>query len=345
MPVTSDTQTADLNSHRPSSPLHDLMYGHVYASALRAVALHGIADQVADTPRPVADLAEQAGLDAGALRRVLRLLAARGLFLEDADGAFALTDAGQALRTDAADSQHAAVLLFTDEMFRSSAEGIESTLRTGEPSFDAVHGRPLFDHLAATPDKSRLFNAAMTSLTTGVNEQLTRACPFPEEGTVVDVGGGRGGLLREVLTAHPDLTGILFDQPQTVADHLLDTGELRGRWRTQGGDFFTTVPEGGDLYLLKNVLHDWPDEDCLRILHTIRRAVVPGTRLLVIDAVLPGNGTPHPALALDMVMLMTLKGRERTAAEFEDLLATAGFRLHRIVPTEALSSVLEAEAV
>ncbi|MGI5473221.1 methyltransferase [Streptomyces sp. CA-132043] len=340
-----DTQPTDLNSHRSSSPLHDLMYGHLYASALRAVALHGIADLVAGAPRTAEELAERAGLDAAALRRVLQLLAARGLFRQDADGAFALTDAGQALRTDVAGSQHAAVLLFTDEMFRRSAEGIEDILRTGRPGFEAAYGRPFFDHLAAAPDKSELFNAAMTSLTSGVNEQITRAYPFPEQGTVVDVGGGRGGLLRQVLASRSRLTGVLFDQPQTVADHLLDTDELRGRWRTEGGDFFAAVPEGGDLYLLKNVLHDWPDEDCRRILATIRRTVAPGIRLLVIDAVLPGNGAPHPALALDMVMLMMLKGRERTAADFEDLLASSGFRLNRIVPTQALSSVIEAEAV
>ncbi|MFJ9413789.1 methyltransferase [Streptomyces sp. NPDC101227] len=141
------------------------------------------------------------------------------------------------------------------------------------------------------------------------------------------------------------MSGILFDRPETVTDHLLDTEHLAGRWSAQDGDLLTAVPTGGDLYLLKNILHDWPDEDCVRILATCRTAMAPGTRLLVIDAVLPGDGTPHPAIALDIVMLMPLKGRERTAAEFEDLLKRTGFRLNRVLPASSVSSVIEAQAV
>ncbi|MER7155538.1 methyltransferase [Streptomyces lydicus] len=339
------TQPSDPNSHLPASPLHDLMYGHLHASALRAVVLHGMPDLLADGPRTAEDLAAHAGLRAAPLRRVLRLLATRGLFREDEDGAFALTEGGTVLRTGVPGSQRDAVLLFTDDMFRRSAEGIPEVLRTGQPGFDAAYGVPFFQHLAATPAASRLFDTALTSLTSGVNEHLVRSYGFPDSGKVIDVAGGRGGLLREVLTRHPGLTGVLFDRPGTVADHLLDTEALAGRWDVEGGDLFTAVPEGGDLYLLKNILHDWPDEDCLRILSTLRKAMAPGTRLLVIDAVLPGGSAPHPAIALDIVMLLVLKGRERTAAEFEELLTRTGFRLHRVVPTPSLSSIVEAEAV
>ncbi|MFF9866449.1 methyltransferase [Streptomyces sp. NPDC013953] len=344
MATVPGTQPLDLDSHLPSSPLHDLMYGHLHASALRAVAEHGIADLLADGPLSAEELAARSGTRAGPLRRVLRLLATRGLFIEDADGAFALTEGGTALRTDVPGSLHAAVLLFTDDMFRRSAEGLTDTLRTGRAGFDTAYGMPFFEHLDAAPDASRLFDTAMSSLTGGVNEDIAGSYPFPDSGTVVDVAGGRGGLLREVLGRRPGLTGILFDRPGTVAGHCLDTEELSGRWSTRSGDLFTSVPEGGDLYLLKNVLHDRPDEDCLRILTTVRRAMAPGTRLLVIDAVLPGNGTAHPAVALDIVMLTVLKGRERTAPEFEDLLNRSGFRLNRVMPAGSLSSVIEAEA-
>ncbi|WP_237289550.1 methyltransferase [Streptomyces gilvosporeus] len=342
---TPRPEAAELNNPRTASPLHDLMYGHIHASALRAIARHRIADHLAQGPRTAHALAAATGLDAAALHRVLRLLATRGLFAEHGDGTFALTEAGHDLRSDTEGSQLPRILLFTDEMFRRAADGIEGTLRTGEPGFDAAYGMPFFDHLAATPDKSHVFDQAMTALTSGADEAVADACPFPESGTVVDIGGGRGGLLRQILTTHPGLNGILFDQPGTLADHLLDGDDLAGRWHTQGGDFFTTAPTGGDLYLLKNVLHDWSDDDCLRILTTVRHAMRPATRLLLVDAVLPGDGTPHPAAALDIVMLMTLKGRERTAAEFEDLLTRSGFRLLRVLPTRALSSVLEAEAV
>ncbi|KOG51297.1 SAM-dependent methyltransferase [Streptomyces griseoflavus] len=321
------------------------MYGHIHASALRAVVVHRIPDLLADGPLTAEELAARADLQAGPVHRVLRLLAVRGLFRQHTDATFTLTAGGEALRENVPGSQRDAVLLFTDEMFRRSAAQLPDTLRTGTPGFDAAYGQPLFAYLSSAPEDSRLFDTAMSSLTSGVNEKIADSYPFPEAGTVVDVAGGRGGLLREVLTRNPGLEGLLFDRPETVTDHLLASDGLHGRWRVQGGDIFTAVPGGGDLYLLKNILHDFPDEDCLRILTAVRTAMAPGTRLLVIDALLPDDGAPHPAIALDIVMLMTLKGRERTAAEFEDLLGRAGFRLTRLVPTPALTSILEAEAV
>lgn len=346
MTASPDTHPADLNNHMPPSPLHDLMYGHVHAAALRAIALHGIADLLADGPRTAEDLAARSGTQAEPLRRVMRLLTARGLFTEEADGAFGLTESGTALRTDIPGSQHAAALLFTDEMVRRSTDGLTDTLRTGQPGFDTAYGVSFFQHLAAAPAARRLFDTAMTSRTGRVSEHITRSYPFPDRGTVVDIGGGRGGLLREVLTRYPGLTGVLFDQADTVADHLLgDTEALKGRWRTAAGDFFTAVPTGGQVYLLKSITHDWADEECLRILTTVRQAMQLGTRLLLIDVVLPGKGTSYPAAALDIVMLTLLRGRERTAAEFEDLLTASAFRMNLILPTSSPSSIIEAEAV
>lgn len=345
MSATPAPEPATGNSHLPASPLHDLMYGHIHASAVRAVVVHRIPDLLADGPLTAHELAGLAGIQAGPLHRVLRLLAVRGLFRQHPDATFTPTDAGSALCAGVPGSQREAILLFTDEIFRRSAERIEDTLLTGEAGFDTAFGLPLFDYLSATPDKSRLFDTAMSSLTSGVNDKIAAAYPFPPAGTVVDVAGGRGGLLHAVLTRHPGLTGILYDRPETVTDHLLDTDDLTGRWQAEGGDIFTAVPAGGDLYLLKNVLHDFPDDDCLRILTAVRRAMAPGTRLLVVDAVLPGDGTPHPAIALDIVMLMTLQGRERTAEEFAGLLSRSGFRLDRVMPTRALTSIIEAEAI
>ncbi|KNB51519.1 methyltransferase [Streptomyces caatingaensis] len=340
------TIPAGSGEHRSSTVLYDLMFGHVYASALRAVVDHGIPDLLGEGPRAVEELAERSGTRVGPLRRVLRLLSERGVFRESAGGVFGLTDVGEALRADVPGSHRAAVLWGTDEVFRRSAEGLGETLRTGRAGFEAAFGTGFFAYLAATPEKGRVFDAAMTSLAAQYgNDELIRECPFPGTGTVVDVAGGQGGLLRDVLLRHPGLDGVLFDRPGTVERHLLDVDELKGRWRVEGGDVFDGVPPGGDVYLLKNILHNWSDEDCLRILGSVRRAAAPGSRLLVIDAVLPEDGSPHPAVGMDTVMLMLFEGRERTATEFEGLLGRSGFRMSGAVPTTTLLSVVVAEAV
>ncbi|MFJ8386481.1 methyltransferase [Streptomyces sp. NPDC094438] len=327
------------------SPLNGLLYGHIHSAALRAVAVHGIADLLADGPRTAEDLAASAGLHAVSLRRVLRLLAGHGLFTEDARGAFELTENGLPLRTDVPGSRHATILLVSGEMFGRAADGIVDTVRTGTPSFETAYGVPFFEHLAASPAERQLFDAGMAAVSGPIDDRVAQSYAFPGSGTVVDVGGGRGGLLRAVLTREPALTGVLFDRPGTVADHLLDIKEVRGRWSVEGGDFFSAVPSGGDIYLLKHVLHDWDDDDCARILDAIRRAADPGKRLLVIDAVLPEGSAPHPAVALDIAVMLLMRGRERTAKEFERLLSRTGFRLNRILPTPSLPSIIEAEAV
>ncbi|MFH7595637.1 methyltransferase [Streptomyces racemochromogenes] len=325
--------------------LHEVMFGHVHSAALRAVAVHRIPDHLADGPRTPEELASLTGTDAAALRRVLRLLAVLGLFHEDERGRFRLEAAGRPLRTDVPHSQHAGVLMVTDPMIVRSAAELPVSLGGGRSPFERAYGGPFFEHLRKSPEDRAVFDAGMAAFSGREDELVAQAYPFPERARVVDVGGGRGGLLRAVLRRGPALDGVLFDRPGTVAGHLLDEPALTGRWRTEGGDFFETVPPGGDLYVLKHVLHDWDDEDAVRILGSVRRAAAAGTRLLVVDAVLPGGGVPHPAVELDIVMLLVVEGRERTAAEFEELLSRAGFRLHRILPTPSLPSVIEAVAV
>jgi hypothetical protein len=328
-----------------SSPLNDLMFGHIHSAALRAVAVHRVADHLADGPRTAEDLARRTGTHGPSLRRVLRLLAVKGLFRENGQGAFELTESGQPLRSDVPGSQQPAVMMITDTMMGRSADGLTGTLRTGESAFEAAYGVPFFEHLLKSPEDRAVFDAGMAALSGTEDELVAQSYDFPDAACVIDVGGGRGGLLRAVLSRGPGLSGVLFDQHATVAEHVLEHPDAAGRWRAEGGDFFTAVPSGGDVYLLKHILHDWDDEDALRILGAVRRAATAGSRLLVVDAVLPAGSEPHPAVELDVVMLMAVKGRERTEAEFASLLERAGFALRRVLPTPVMPSIVEAVAV
>lgn len=328
----------DLTAH-----LMDQAMGHVFSAALRTAAHHRIADQLAEGPRTAEQLAAATGTHAPHLRRVLRYLATRGIFREDTAGAYHLTPAAApAYRHPrlAAPRRHDA-----DRRAVPADHGRHPRVRTARRRVlrAALRGS-LFEHLLSDPAARQLFDDGMSSLSAPIDEAVAAVYPFPATGTVVDVGGGRGGLLRAALRRHPQLTGVLFDQAPPLAHHLLDGDELKGRWRTQEGDFFASVPVGGDVYVLKHVLHDWPDDACLRILRTCHRAMAAGRRLLVIDAVLPPGNAPHFGKTLDVAMMTVLDGRERTSEEFATLLSAGGFRLTRVLPTPAFPSIVEAVA-
>jgi hypothetical protein len=319
--------------------LDDAM-GYLYSAALRAVAVLGVADHLADGPRPVSELAGLTGADASSLYRVLRLLATRGVFTEDDDGRFALTGAAQSLRSDAASSVRAAVLMLTDRTFWLPAGELDETVRTGTSSFERLFGMPFFDHFAQNADTAAIFHVGMAAMADPENPVIARAYDFPAAAVVVDLGGGHGGLLLAVLRDHPALRGVLFDQPHVLAGHRL--AELDGdhRWELADGDFFSTAP-AGDIYLIKRILHDWDDEQSVRILRNCRQAMSANGRVLVIDAVIQPGNAPQPGKLLDVAMLASLVGRERTRADFDDLFARAGLRVHRVIPTATPLSIIE----
>ncbi|MFD4629460.1 methyltransferase [Streptomyces sp. NPDC058284] len=337
--------TGDHGLQDTAGQLADYALGHLFSAALRTAARCRIADRLAAGPRTAGQLAELTDTHAGHLRRVLRYLATRDIFREDGTGAFHLTPLADALRTDVPNSLHAAVLMLTDPAFQQTSAGLEETVRQAGPSFERLFGKPFFDHLADDPALRDLFDSGMASLSGPFDAVVAGTYPFPDKGIVVDVGGGRGGLLRTVLRGRPGLTGVLFDQPAAVTTHMLAGDDaVRGRWRAESGDFFTQVPEGGDIYVLKHVLHDWPDDACLRILRNCRAAMAPDARLLIVDCVLPAGNAPHLGKTLDVAMAAIVDGQERTEDEFSALLTVAGLRLTRILPTEMFASIVEAEA-
>ncbi|WP_306211105.1 methyltransferase [Actinoplanes sp. RD1] len=321
----------------------DEVVGYLVPAALRAAAVTGVADHLRNGPRPVAELAAATGATEAGLHRVLRLLATRGIFTEAAPGVFALTPPAAALTTDAPHPVRAAVLMMTDPaMWRSAGEVAESTL-DGKPAFDRIFGAPLFDHYARNPEAVAAFNDGMAQYSGLENDPVAAACTVPPDAHVVDLAGGQGGLLCAVLRRHPTATGTLFDLPHVLPGNVLAADPaVTGRWRLEPGDFRTEVPPA-DVYLIKRILHDWDDDTCVRLLRTCAAAARPGARILVIDPVLPEGDTPHQAKAVDLLMMTVMPGHERTAAQFERLLATAGLRLTRIIDIPAMPvSVLEA---
>ncbi|MBO2449716.1 hydroxyneurosporene methyltransferase [Actinomadura barringtoniae] len=329
------------SAREATSWLIDQALGFVFPAALRAVAVLGVADRLAGGPLPVAELAERAGVHEGNVLRVLRVLATRGVVEELDDGRFRLTELGQPLRSDAPLPAGPAILMLTDRSLWQPCGELEACLRQGGPVFDELFGMPFFQYFAQEERTATAFHNGMAAFSDQENEPIAAAYDFPEAGTVVDIGGGRGGFLLEVLRRRPGLHGVLLDEPHVVTDHRLDVDEVKGRWEVTPGDFFTEVPTA-DVHMLKRILHDWDDERCVDILRTSRRSLAPGGRVLVIDAVIPSGNAPHQAKALDVLLMAAFPGRERTRAEFERLFAAAGLALSRIVPTGTVVSVVEA---
>ncbi|GGP53610.1 methyltransferase [Streptomyces abikoensis] len=347
-PATTPAHTPETAPEPPLDPsgalrLMEETFGFLHSAALRTAARLRLADHLADGPRTPNELAGATGTDATTLRRLLRLLASRDVFQEDEAGAFGLTPAASALRTGIPGSLHDAVLLLTDDMFLRPAADLAETVRTGESAFPRVFGTPFFEHLRTDDAAREVFDAGMAAFSGPLDDVVAAAYPFPDHGTVVDVGGGRGGLLRSVLLRHPGLSGVLFDQAPALREPLLAADELTGRWRAEPGDFFTAVPKG-DVHLLKHVLPDWSDDDCVRILRSCRQALAPGGRVLVIDAAPPPGNAPHPGKDLDLLMLTALGGSTRTPTELATLFTRSGLRHVRTLPTPGFASIVEAEA-
>ena len=302
-------------------------YGVVTARLIAVAAELGIADLLNEGPRPVADLAARTGSDCDALYRVLRTLASVGVFTEPQAGVFALTPAACALRTGSADSVRNVVLeLGSSETFRALAE-LGHSVATGEPAFDQAYQTDWWSYLAARPRRWQIFNNAQTVTARQVHAVALKSFDFSRARRLVDIGGGHGTLVADVLGRHPHLTGAVFDQPDVVAGAVstFEKAGVTSRAAAIGGSFFESVP-AGDTYILSMILHDWSDADSRRILANIRAVIPADGTLLVIDPILPPGDTPHMGKFVDILMLTHFAGRERTEREFTDLLRSAGFR-------------------
>jgi hypothetical protein len=324
--------------------LIDEAYSYFHVGALRAAALLGVADHLAGGPRTAAELGEATGAQPELLTRALRLLTARGIFREEPEGRFHLTPQAQALRTDAPFSARAGIIMATQETLWRCANDMTATLNGAGPAFERNFHMQAFDYFAAHPEVGEVFHRGMMSVTEFASYSCAQAYPFPESGTVVDVGGGLGGWLVYVLQANPGLRGVLFDREHVLAHHRLAEVGADGRWQLAPGDFFTALPEGHDIYAMKYIMHDWPDDACVTILRNARRAMAPHGRVLTMDTLIAADNTPHFGKIMDVAMLVSLGGRERTVPEFESLFAEADLQMTRVIPTQSPVSIIEAVA-
>ena len=338
---------ANLAAQPPSEPTRATLlrigFGFAAAQSLSVAAELGIADLVAAGPQTVEALATATRTDAGALHRVMRLLASQGIFSEGEPGCFEQTPLSDALRAEAPGSPRDFIRMIGREPFVAWGRLLDA-VRTGRPSFELVFGAPRFAWLGQNPEAAALFQAAMVALGDDVIEPVATAYPFGDLRLVVDVGGGHGRLLSAILALYPAVDGILFDLPGGIASAEAGLGGPLPRCKLVSGDFFEAVPEGADAYVLKKVLHDWSDEDAVRILTNCRRAMAAGGRVLVVETLIPPGNAPDPIKVMDINMLVVTGGRERTADEFADLFSRAGLRAGRVVPTGARVSILEAFA-
>ncbi len=334
----SNEQTSQAAS--PQSAILRITGQLLPARCIAIAAELGLADQLAKTPMRAETLATACGVHGPSLFRMMRFLASIGIFAQNDDGTFRNTPQSDVLRPGVEGSIFPLVRQGWQDVVWQTYRSLPEGLRTGEPAFTLAHGQAFFDYLTAHPEHGAMFDESMALMSGPENDVIAKTYPFGEAKNVIDIGGGRGGLLAAVLSHHENLAGILFDQQQVIEhpDALIDAG-LDGRFETVAGDFFAAIPGGADVYMLKRILHDWSDNDAVRILTCVRKSLSPEARVAVIDAVIKPGNEADPNKYLDVGIMTLLQGRERTAEEFEALFAEAGLQLLRILPTEAPSTM------
>ena len=325
------------------SALRQLIMGFRTTQMIHVAAKLGIADRLAQGPQDADALARAVGAAPRPLYRLLRALASIGIFAETPQGAFALTPAARLLQSDVPGSLRTTALLYGDAVFWDAYGRMLHSVRTGEPAFEHAHGEPLFAHLANNPDAAALFHQAMSGFSAQEMTAILAAYDFSGFAHVVDVGGGEGALVAALLGKYPQLRATVLDLA-TVADgaqRLLADAGLTERASFIAGDFFGEIPRGGDLYLLKSVIHNWNDAAAANILRGCRRAMSDDARVILIERVIPAANVPSEATLFDINMLVVLGSQERTESEYRALFDAAGFRLTRVVPTDSPMSLIE----
>jgi len=322
-----------------------IISGFWISRGVYVIAKLGIPDLLKSGPKTAEELAEATKMHAPSLFRILRALASVGVLSSANGGRFAQTPVSETLVTDAPGSLRWFAVSELGQEHYPAWGNLMHSVKTGEIAFDNFFGVDIWKYFQQNPEDAAVFNDSMSSVTAATNEAILSLYDFSNFGTVVDVGGGHGGLITSILKRNPKVKGVLFDAPQVIegARPKLEAAGLAQRCETVAGDFFKSVPAGGDAYVMKWIIHDWDDEKSITILRNCRSRMRANGRLILVDCVVPESDEPHFSKFIDLNMLVMTGGKERTAKEFEQLLGAAGFKLLRIIPTELPTSIVEAE--
>jgi len=322
--------------------MFQLLNGVFIVGALSCLARLGVPDLLEHGPKSADELATRIGADPRALYRLMRATACVGVLSEGPEGTFSETPLSAVLRSNANPSLRAFTIMHGRDWHGLGWSRLDYCVRTGKQAIDQIYGTPIFQFFEQRPEEAQLFNQAMSDLSTIDSPAVGDAYSFGEIRSIVDVGGGHGLLLATILARNPHLKGTLYEVPHVVDD--AKDGPLKpvmDRCTLASGDMFSSVPTGADAYIMKHIIHDWPDEVCIKILKACRKGVNPGGKLLVVDNVIqPGNDFA-PGKFLDIQMLIFPGGCERTERQFRDLFSAAGWQLRRVIPTAVPESIVE----
>ncbi|HVQ36042.1 MAG TPA: methyltransferase [Pyrinomonadaceae bacterium] len=327
----------------PELYLTQLTFGALVSQALFVAAKLGVADLLAEQPLSIFELAGETKTNERALYRVLRSLAAVGVFKEVSPKIFAMTPNAEPLRSDVPNSIRNIALFMGEEWHWRVWGNMAQSIESGKPAWGKVHGMEVFDYFQANPQQYETFNRAMTGMSAAMAPAIVEGYDFSGIETLADIAGGHGLLLAQILKANANMKGILFDLPEVIqgADALLQNEAVLDRVEKVSGNFFKTVPIA-DAYLLKHIIHDWDDERAIQILQNIRNMMGPDGRVLLVEVVIPEGNDPHFGKMLDLERLVSPGGVERTEEEYQQLLSDSGLQLTRIIPTMSAYSIIEA---
>jgi hypothetical protein len=327
----------------PAGRLAQLLHGYQITQLLYVFAALGVADQLAGGPSNSAQLAQAVGADPATFDRLLDPWRLLGILERGQDGRYQLTAMGALLRSDIAGSLRPAAVSYGQPWWWRPWGNLLESVRTGRTAFDEVFHEPLFPFLARNPDAAAVFNANMTAMSAADAATLAEAFGLDDVTTVVDVGGGHGVLGRAILDRYPPISVVVFDRPDVVAGAPYPAGAAEvGQLRGTAGDFFTDSPPTADAYILKDILHDWTDEQCRTILRSTRRAAPPHARLLIVERVIDPDHSDLGSALVDITMLVLTGGQERTTSQYAALLTASGWQLAERNTTATTHTVLSA---